>query len=104
MTSPPLVTGGELSLIESAALIKESSLYIGVDTGPMHMAALAGIPVVVLFGPTNPELVGPYKVPSKVVRNETLDCLVCRKRSCEELICMHSISVDHVYEQALLFL
>jgi len=102
MVTRPLVTGGELSLIQSAALIKQSLLYIGVDTGPMHMAALAGIPVVALFGPTNPELVGPYKVPGKIVRNEMLDCLVCRKRSCEDLICMHSISVDQVYEQALL--
>lgn len=102
METRPLLTGGELSLIQSAALIKQSSLYVGVDTGPMHMAALAGVPVVALFGPTNPDLVGPYKVPAKIVRNESLDCLVCRKRSCEDLICMHSISVAQVYEQAML--
>ncbi len=104
MSSQPLIAGGELSLIQSAALIKHSSLYIGVDTGPMHMAAIAGIPVVALFGPTDPELVGPYKVPGKVVRNETLDCLVCRKRNCEKLTCMHSITVDEIYKQALFFL
>ena len=100
MTTRPFITGGRLSLIQSATLIKQSSLYIGVDSGPMHMAALAGIPVVALFGPTNPELVGPYKVPSKIVRNETLDCLGCRKRSCEKLTCMYSISVEQVYEHA----
>ncbi|MCK5069588.1 MAG: glycosyltransferase family 9 protein [Desulfocapsa sp.] len=104
METDPLITGGKLSLIESAALIKQSSLYIGVDSGPMHMAALAGIPVVALFGPTDPRLVGPYKVLSKVVRNETLDCLVCRKRNCEELTCMYSISVEQVFKEAQILL
>lgn len=104
MMTDPLITGGKLTLIESAALLKQSSLYIGVDSGPMHMAALAGIPVVALFGPTDPRLVGPYKVPSKVVKNETLDCLVCRKRSCEELTCMYSITVKQVFKQAQILL
>jgi len=54
MSSQPLIAGGELSLIQSAALIKHSSLYIGVDTGPMHMAAIAGIPVVALFWSNGP--------------------------------------------------
>ncbi len=104
MQTEPLVSGGRLSLPQSAALIQFSSLYIGVDSGPMHMASLAGIPVVALFGPTDPVLVGPYNESGRVVRNETLDCLVCRKRSCRELSCMKTILVDDVYENALQFL
>ncbi|MEN8190609.1 MAG: glycosyltransferase family 9 protein [Thermodesulfobacteriota bacterium] len=101
MNSQPLISGGSLSLTQSAALIKRSALYVGVDSGPMHIAALAGTPVAALFGPTDPRLVGPYQVPHRVIRNESLDCLCCRKRSCEELTCMKSISVDQVYDQSL---
>ncbi len=101
MKTVPLVSGGRLSLPQSAALIQMSALYIGVDSGPMHMASLAGIPVVALFGPTDPVLVGPYNESGKVLRNESLDCLVCRKRYCRELTCMETISVDEVYESAL---
>jgi len=101
MKTVPLVSGGRLTLPQSAALIGVSSMYIGVDSGPMHMASLAGIPVVALFGPTDPVLVGPYNKPGRVLRNESLDCLVCRKRYCSELTCMETISVDDVYENAL---
>lgn len=101
MAQASIVAAGELDLACSAALLKRSALYVGLDSGPMHMAALAGVPVVALFGPTHPERVGPYNVEFRVVRDTRLDCLGCRKRSCAHLSCMEGISVDMVHEAAL---
>jgi lipopolysaccharide heptosyltransferase I len=100
MAQPPLVAAGELDLAGSAALLKRSALYVGLDSGPMHMAALAGVPVVALFGPTHPERVGPYNVEHRIVRETSLGCLGCRKRTCPHLSCMEGISVDMVHAAA----
>ena len=63
----------------------------------MHMAALAGVPVLALFGPTHPERVGPYRnTTGRILRVETLDCLCCRRRSCDDHRCMTGIGVDQV--------
>jgi len=58
--SKPLNLSGQLTLKELAALISKSMLFIGVDTAPMHMAAALNIPVVALFGPTDPVIWGPW--------------------------------------------
>lgn len=95
------IAAGKLSLTESVALLKRAAAYVGLDTGPMHMAAMVGTPVVALFGPTHPERVGPYRVKREIIRNESLDCLCCRKRNCDHLSCMRGIEVDTVYEKVL---
>ena len=105
MQTEPIIAAGDLTLPQSAALIQQSSLYIGLDSGPMHIAALAGTPVVALFGPTHPSRVGPYTRPGsrrqhRIVRAEELDCLECRKRSCPHRSCMRKISPERVYETA----
>ena len=101
MKTRPLVSAGCFSLAQSMALIQRSALYVGLDSGPMHMAAMSGVPVVALFGPTHPSRVGPYGVEHRIVRAEALDCLECRKRSCPHLRCMNGISVEMVYDAAL---
>jgi heptosyltransferase-3 len=58
-TKPVFFDGG-LSLAQTAALSAVSCGYFGVDTAPMHMAAAVGVPVVALFGPTNPASWGPW--------------------------------------------
>ena len=50
----------ELPLLAMAEVIRRSALYLGNDTGPMHMAWLQGVPVVALFGPTDPALNAPW--------------------------------------------
>lgn len=57
----PIDLSGELTLNELSALIKRAKLFIGVDTAPMHMAAAHNIPVIALFGPTNPQSWGPWE-------------------------------------------
>lgn len=104
MRSRAVLAAGRLNLPQSAALIAQSALHVGLDSGPMHIAALAGVPVAALFGPTHPERVGPYRVRHRIIRAEGLPCLECRKRSCSHLSCMKGISVPMVEEAALALL
>ena len=57
------------SVGELIALMRRARLFIGGDTGPMHLAAALHVPIVALFGPTDPERNGPYRAPSLVLRN-----------------------------------
>jgi len=100
MHASPLVTAGDLDLVCSAALIRRCCAYVGLDSGPMHMAALSGVPVVALFGATHPDRVGPWGVAHRIVRSSDLDCLECRKRECASMTCMKTISAGRV-ESAL---
>lgn len=95
------IAAGRLSLMASVALLKKAAVYLGVDTGPMHIAAMVGTPVVALFGPTHPERVGPYGIHHAVIQADNLDCLCCRKRLCNHQRCMQGITVERVYAQVL---
>jgi heptosyltransferase I len=57
------------SIPQLIALTRRASLLVGGDTGPMHLAAALGIPVVAIFGPTDPERNGPYRTASVVLRS-----------------------------------
>jgi heptosyltransferase-1 len=59
----------EGSIPQLIALTRRASLFVGGDTGPMHLAAALGIPVVAIFGPTDPERNGPYRTASLVLRS-----------------------------------
>jgi len=99
--SRPVVTAGRLDLAQSAALLRRADVYVGLDSGPMHMAAMAGTPVVALFGPTQPELVGPYGSGHRVLRREALSCLGCRRRHCPDPVCLHGITAREVLHAVL---
>ncbi len=57
------------SLSQLIALTRNASLFIGGDTGPLHLAAALSIPVVGIYGPTDPARNGPFGTPSIVLRN-----------------------------------
>jgi len=104
MDIQPIIAAGRFTLPQSVTLIQHSTIYVGVDSGPMHIAALSGIPVVAMFGPTHPSRVGPYGVEHYIARTEDLDCLECRKRTCSHLSCMKGITVEKVYDAAMSFI
>ncbi|MDQ7781685.1 MAG: glycosyltransferase family 9 protein [Desulfomonilaceae bacterium] len=95
----PLIAAGRLSLADAVALIDAADVYVGVDSGPMHIAAFTGTPVVALFGPTDPAKVGPYGTGHKVVRHHDLDCLACRKRSCDNHRCLEEITPERILDE-----
>jgi ADP-heptose:LPS heptosyltransferase len=75
-----------------AALLLLARLVVAADTGPLHIAALAGVPVVGLFGPKDPAIYGP-RAPAAVVLRGDVPCAPCRLRRCEHSICMQAIGV-----------
>jgi 3-deoxy-D-manno-octulosonic-acid transferase/heptosyltransferase-1 len=88
---------GETTLRELAALYKEASLLLTTDSGPMHLAAAVGTPVVALFGPTSPERTGPYGAGHVVIR-KGLACSPCFRKACDTLECMKTIGVEEVFQ------
>ncbi|MBM9512898.1 glycosyltransferase family 9 protein [Desulfogranum marinum] len=97
MKKKPIIAAGCLSLEESVALIEQAAVYVGLDSGPMHIAAMVNTPVAALFGPTHPERVGPYKVAHTILQAPGIDCLCCRQRVCSHMSCMKGITVEQVY-------
>jgi heptosyltransferase I len=90
---------GRTSLLQLAALYQRMACVISTDTGPMHIAAAAGVPVVALFGPTAPWRTGPYGSRHGVLQAD-LSCGPCFKRRCATNLCMQSIGVADVLEAA----
>jgi len=100
----PIIAAGRLGLAEAVALIEAADVYVGVDSGPMHIAAFTDTPVVALFGPTDPAKVGPYGTGHRVIRHYDLDCLACRKRSCDNRRCLEEITPEMVFEETRMLL
>jgi heptosyltransferase I len=95
LTKSPCLLGPETrSLKELAELFSRCDLYIGGDTGPMHIASLAGLPVVVLYGPTDPLVNEPFG-PHRQVRRE-VGCNPCRDRACLQRKCLDTVTVEEV--------
>jgi heptosyltransferase-1 len=72
------------SVSELIALTRRARLFIGGDTGPMHMAAALQVPVVAIFGPTNPARNGPYGTKAIVLRSATSVTDHTRRREPEQ--------------------
>ena len=88
------------SLSELLALLARARLFVGSDSGPLHLACLVGTPVVAIFGPTDPLENAPFPgVPSRVVQRD-VGCNPCR-RGCPTRECMGAIPVHEVLEAAL---
>lgn len=81
---------GQMDLFALAEFYQRCAIVISNDTGPMHLAAAVGTPVIALFGPTDPGLVGPYGTGHVVIRSPTSD--------------MRTITVEQVLAAAKPFL
>jgi lipopolysaccharide heptosyltransferase II len=92
---------GRTSLPELVALLARARLWIGCDTGPMHIAAACGTPVVALFGAADERRTGPYGPGHRVVRT-TPPCAPCNRRRCPlpRHVCMEDLSVEQVLSAA----
>ena len=93
---------GRTTLKALAAVYRAASVVVSTDTGPMHLAAAVGTPVVALFGPTAPWRTGPYGK-GQVVLQAGVSCSPCFSRSCkteelEPMACMNRITVEQVVE------
>ena len=78
----PVDLSGQLSLKALAALAQRASLFIGVDSAPMHIAAAMKTPVVALFGPSGEAEWGPWLVPHRIVASVAHPCRPCGIDGC----------------------
>lgn len=81
------------------ALIEQSGLFVGADTGATHLAALLGTPTVGLFGPKDPRIYSPRGEKVQVVYTG-VDCSPCALRKCDDPICMKTIETSDVLAAA----
>ncbi len=92
----------DTSLKQMGAVLKASRLLVSNDSGPMHIAAALGVPILAIFGPTSPHLQGPFGNVSVIVRNEKLDCLECNLTKCPiGNLCMNELEPEAVFQSLL---
>jgi heptosyltransferase-2 len=98
MHTNPANLCGLTTLGQAMALIKRCNLFLTNDSGLMHVAAAFGIPMVAIFGPTDPDKTGPIGGNARIVRH-TVDCSPCLKEVCpSDHRCMLSIDPEEVWE------
>ncbi|MBI3329504.1 MAG: lipopolysaccharide heptosyltransferase I [Nitrospinae bacterium] len=85
------------TLLQLAALLSRCTVFVGGDTGPLHLAAAVGTPTVALFGPSNPRRNGPYG-PGHVVLHRRLPCSDCYQRTCDHWECLPALEVESVLQ------
>ncbi len=92
---------GELSLAEFRAAVDRAALYIGGDSGPLHIASTSAVPIVGLYGPTLPVRSAPWRAPdsiSEAVEVGGLPCRPCDQRRCEpgDFRCLTWLAAEQV--------
>lgn len=107
MKIPAISAAGKLSLMEFGALAKRASVFVSNSTGPMHIAAVVGTPVVAFFPPIvpcSPVRWGPYSARKKVFVADNKTCTLCHGSPCKSNVCMDQIAVDDVLHAIKLLL
>jgi ADP-heptose:LPS heptosyltransferase len=95
---------GEFDLSELRALLDRAALYIGGDSGPLHIAGTTTVPIVALFGPTLAERSLPWRDASRAIALDagSLPCRPCHQRHCVpgDFRCLTGISATAVVAAA----
>ena len=118
--SKPINLGGKLSLAQTAYLNKKSTMFVGVDTAIMHISAANSTPTLAFFGPSVPDVWGPWnnqvgkavfhrlggiqKHANNVVFADKRVCLPCNQEHCfgkETSDCLSSLSVEDIKKNIL---
>jgi heptosyltransferase I len=94
---------GKTTLKQLSYVMQKSALFIGGDTGPMHLAVSMNTPVIAIFGPTDPKRNGPYGQKNTVIQSGSR-CSPCFKRHCTPLKCMEAITVEDVLQASKKYL
>ena len=95
LVTPVINLAGQTDLVELAAIISGCRILISNDSGPMHLAAYLGKPVIALFGPTDPGRTGPLGNNNRIIE-APVACRPCFRRRCRRFICMKAIPVKEV--------
>jgi heptosyltransferase II len=97
MRHKPLLLCGKTDMKTLAAIFKKARWVISNDSGPMHIAAGVGANLVALFGPTSPDITGPYGNMASIVLRKDVGCEIpCYNLSCGDNKCMKAVTVEDV--------
>ena len=102
MKTVPVIATGAFGIGGLAAAMRRCSLIITNDSGPMHVAISQKVPIVAMYGPSNPKLYGPYTKDAVIVTAQP-PCLGCAggmKHKCDDMQCMTCLTVAQVIEAA----
>ncbi|HYK91508.1 MAG TPA: lipopolysaccharide heptosyltransferase II [Acidobacteriota bacterium] len=100
MTTAPVILAGQTTLGQLMGLIKECSLMITNDSGPMHLAAALDVPQLAIFGSTSEVATGPLSNQAEVIKHP-VECNPCFLRECPiDFRCMTLITVERVVDAA----
>jgi 3-deoxy-D-manno-octulosonic-acid transferase/heptosyltransferase-1 len=101
MKHPLLIACETENLRQLAEIFRRCSLYIGSDTGPMHIAASVRTPVVALFGPTDHRVNAPSLRNRNIIVRKDLACSPCREFRCASRECMEAVTPEEVLDAAI---
>lgn len=107
MRQKPWDLTGQLTLGQLGALLERCDLFVGHDTGAMHLAVAVGIPVVAIFGPSDPRTYGPYSEKSVALWHD-VGCNPCLLRgrwntACRRFRCIEAVTVEEVWQAVATF-
>ena len=101
MKTPPVELGGKTTIRQLMAVVKRCDVFLTNDTGPMHIAAACGVPLVAVFGSTDWRRTSPFGSEEGIVRHP-VDCAPCLLRECPiDHRCMTRVTVEQVVEAAM---
>ena len=99
LKAPAVNLIGLTGIPELVEAIRRSRLLFCNDSGPMHIAAALGTPLVCMFGPTDPVLTGPFSDRAEILV-PPLECIKCFRRECEHGECHRAISAGDAKKSA----
>ena len=88
--------------VKFLALLKAADLFIGVDAGPLHLAAAVGVRAIGIFGPTAPETILDSDSEVVPVRHESLKGWFCFVRGCCNSVCIHKLFENNFLDQVVI--
>ncbi len=100
MKHPSTVLAGTTTLTQMMALLAHCQLVVTNDSGPMHLAAALGLPLVAVFGSTDERGTGPLSLHARVIK-QPVECSPCGLRECPiDFRCMNRVTAESVFEAA----
>lgn len=109
MRNQALDLTGQTSLAQLASVLQTCDLFIGADSGVLHVAAASGVPIVTIFGPSNSDAWGPWTPNNaNIVVRSAPECSPCSyvghgiglREGCPARTCMRMVTADQVYAAA----
>lgn len=88
-------------LQQLAEITRRCDLFIGSDTGPLHLAAAVGVPLIALYGPTDQTVNAPYTDAAHGIFAGDVKCRPCRNRGCRNRSCLWTIEPDLIARKAM---